>query len=109
MRANFQKTPRKLFCVVCVSRVFLFWWEARRSTSKVGGDACVCAPVFTLVHWSWERGVGVGGCADQEDQDEEEGVEVEEGGLWGLLVSSVRLVGIIARTIVLGLGYGRLC
>jgi len=33
------------------------------------------------VHWSGECGVYIGGCADEEEDHHEEGVEVEEGGL----------------------------
>ena len=44
---------------------------------------CVChdVPFLMSVHWSGECGVYIGGCADEEEDHHEEGVEVEEGGL----------------------------
>ena len=38
-------------------------------------------PVFIPVHDAWEHGVHVRRCADYQEDDEEEGLEVEDGGL----------------------------
>lgn len=40
-----------------------------------------CLPVFIPVHVAWHHIVDVGACADEEEDYEEEGLEVEERGL----------------------------
>ncbi len=44
-------------------------------SKEKGGES---VPVAMPVHWPGERRVYVGGCADEQEHDEEEGVEVEE-------------------------------
>jgi len=46
------------------------------------GDATANVPVLVAIHDAGEDVVRVGACADEEEDDEEEGLEVEERRLW---------------------------
>lgn len=52
------------------------------------------------VHDAWEDGVHIGSGADGEENDDEEGLEVEEGGLEGGLAFGGRARGRAGRTIL---------
>ena len=47
------------------------------------------SPLLVPVNEAWRCGPGIGACADEEQQDEEQGLEVEEGRLRGLDRTSI--------------------
>ncbi len=56
----------------------------RRRWERGGGEE-EGLPVLVPVHDAWEDVVGVCARADEQEDDEEEGLEVEEGGLGWLV------------------------
>lgn len=74
IRAHFQNIPKKLFALDLCSSISPSLVEIE---GEPGGRVHV--PVLVAIHDPGHHGVGVGACADDQEDHQEEGLEVEQG------------------------------